>query len=164
MILLIGVSGVQWSTFSVWFCAKDSSGPKWALPDSCLHSVHMARMVVSAVLCAYRRVVAEPCCCCHIRVSHAGRYLEMWRIMEDLRTRHTESYTNLRARRSYWCICVFIPTQKHQGLEYLPPEIIAIQNPDTYRNLCNCHSTKERNNRDDKQLPSTDWHIPIPLL
>ena len=59
MRLLIGVSGVQWSTFSVWCCANDSSGPKWALPGSCLHSVHMARMVVSAVLCAYRRVVAE---------------------------------------------------------------------------------------------------------
>ena len=61
-----------------------------------------------------------------------------------LRTRHTELYTNLRARTDAYKFSFL--HRSIRAWNSLPPEIIAIKNSNT----CNCHSTKERNNRDDK--------------
>ena len=49
-----------------------------------------------------------------------------------LRTRHTESYANLRARTDAYKFS-FLP-RSIRAWNSLPPEIIAIQNPDSYRN------------------------------
>ena len=49
-----------------------------------------------------------------------------------LRTRHTESYTNLRARTDTYKFS-FLP-RSIRAWNSLPPEIIAIQNSDTFRN------------------------------
>ena len=49
-----------------------------------------------------------------------------------LRTRHTESYANLRARTDAYKLS-FLP-RSIRAWYSLPPEIIAIQNPDSYRN------------------------------
>ena len=53
-------------------------------------------------------------------------------VVKPLRTRHTESYANRRARTDAYKFS-FLP-RSIRAWNSLPPEIIAIQNPDSYRN------------------------------
>ena len=83
-----------------------------------------------------------------------------------LRTRHTESYANLRARTDAYKFS-FLP-RSIRAWNSLPPEIIAIQNPDSYRNAIATALRKGTIEMTNNTASSNNYKartdIPIPLF
>ena len=83
-----------------------------------------------------------------------------------LRTRHTESYANLRVRTDAYKFS-FLP-RSIRAWNSLPPEIIAIQNPDSYRNAIATALSKGTIEMTNITASSNNYKartdIPIPLF